>query len=86
MNTKKFLVPESIQSMAAIHIKIHEEKNEYQFRIADCNRTVKIWGNTHNREALQEGIDKMISIIEMAEAMKAELENRLNQLTPGAIK
>jgi hypothetical protein len=86
MNTKKFLVADSIQSMAAIHVKIHEDKNEYQFRIADCNRTVKIWGNTHNRECLQEGIDKMTSIIEMAEIMKAELENRLKLLTPGEIK
>ncbi len=75
LNAKRFLVPNSITSMAAVHIKTYEsgDRSEYQFRLADCNRTVKIWGKLDDPEQIQEGIEKMQAIIQAATALKDRL-------------
>ena len=72
LNKKKFLVPDSILSMAAVHIKVHNttERREYQMRISDCNGAIKLWGSIDSNEALEEGIEKMDSIISAAMELK----------------
>lgn len=77
INEKTFLVPNSIRTMAAVHIKIHEDRQEYQMRIADCNNAIKLWGKTDSKEQLQEGVEKLSNLIIAAEKLKDELHKRL---------
>lgn len=64
INDKEFLAKNSITSMAAIHIKTYEdERQEYRFRISDCNQTAKIWGKINDSQQLAEGIETMETII-----------------------
>lgn len=79
VNHKIFLAPNSLESMAAVHVKIKPD-NTYQLRISDCNRTIKIWGNTDSKAGLVEGIEKMRHLRQMAEVMEGELHLLLTQL------
>jgi hypothetical protein len=66
--------------MAAAHIKLYnsEERKEYQMRISDCNKTIKLWGYL-SEEGLEQGIEKMSNLIALANELKTELTFLLNQ-------
>jgi len=74
LNKKTFLAPNSIKSMAAVHIKIYdnEDRQEYQMRISDCKNSIKLWGGL-GKDDLKEGIEKMNSIMSACFELKKEL-------------
>lgn len=81
LNKKLFLAPDSIRSMAAVHIKVYDnnERKEYQMRISDCNNSIKLWGNL-DKESIKEGIDKMNNLMSACFELKKELLEKYNQI------
>lgn len=75
-NRKVFLLPNAINSMAATHAKVYEDRKEYQFRVSDCNSAIKLWGKTETVEDLLEGHSKLTKLAEEAR----ELANHLLRL------
>lgn len=73
---KKFLVVESMSSMASIHCKI-KESGEYQIRIADCNRTIKLWGDLNSEQDCKEVFEKINTLQTQLELFKNELKLKL---------
>lgn len=73
-NEKRFLAPESIRSMAAVHAKI-KPCGEGILRISDCNRTVKIWNNINNPEERDEMIEKLSRLISTIERFRDAVVN-----------
>jgi hypothetical protein len=76
-NKKGFLLPNSILSMAAYHAKIHEHpRNEYQFRLSDCNNTIKLWGKLESLEDAKESIKKLKALSDAANKLAEEISNQ----------
>lgn len=80
INEKIFLLPDSIKSMAAVHIKIHEDRSQYQIRISDCNDTVKLWGGVDDEQELIDGIEKLSNLAKMSRTLQEELQERLDKM------
>jgi len=80
LNKKKFLLPEGINSMAACHIKVYDsdDRKEYQMRISDCNKSIKLWGDLSDK-GIEEGVEKMNNLINMANELRSELIHIQNQ-------
>ena len=80
MNKKIFLLPNSITSMAAAHAKIYEDKKEYVLRVSDCHNSIKLWGKTDTEQAINEGIEKLENLINVAAELKQVLKGKEKQL------
>lgn len=76
MNKKIFLAPNSIKSMAAAHAKIYQDKKEYVLRVSDCHNSIKLWGKTDTEEGINEGIEKLENLINLAAELKQVLEDK----------
>lgn len=74
-NSKKFLAPESITSMAAIHCKI-KKCGEITIRISDCNNSIKLWNKLENKSEISEFLQKMDSLLKEIQNLKDELKER----------
>lgn len=74
-NQKFFLLPGSITSMAAVHIKVYNnpQRKEYQMRISDCNNAIKLWGGISTYDELEDGIQKLSNLIDAASILKKQL-------------
>ena len=75
-NRKIFLVPESINSMAAIFTKIYKTGIAI-IRISDCNRTIKLWNDLNDPEQVKEFLQKINSIQKELELLKEEVQLKL---------
>lgn len=75
-NRKKFLAPDSILSMAAIHTKIKPD-GEASIRISDCNRSIKIWNDLNDKKQTKEMITKIESLITGLTEFKKEVEIKI---------
>jgi len=60
-NKKAFLLPESINSMAAYHAKIDKD-GICKFTIHDCNGSVRLWNDLNTKEGIDESIEKFKKI------------------------
>lgn len=72
-NRKKFLAPDSILSMAAIHTKIKPD-GEASIRISDCNRSIKIWNDLNDKKQTKEMLLKLDSLISVLSDFRKEVE------------
>ena len=72
-NKKKFLAPDSILSMAAIHTKI-KHNGEASIRISDCNRSIKIWNDLNDKNQTKEMLLKLDSLISVLSDFRKEVE------------
>lgn len=60
-NEKKFLAPNSINSMSAIHCKHYDEDDRAIVRIGDCHNTMRIWNHLYDgKEDMLIKIDTLI--------------------------
>jgi hypothetical protein len=57
-NEKGFLLPDSIQSMAAYHMKIKPDGIAV-FRIHDCNGGIRLWNDLTKPEEVHEMCEKL---------------------------
>lgn len=86
-NQKKFLAPESIRSMAAVHAKILSDGTAI-LRVSDCNTSVRIWNDFNSKEGKLEMIEKLDVLIEQLFEFKKEVISRChkNIFTPTEIQ
>lgn len=75
-NKKKFLAPDSILSMAAIHTKIKPD-GEASIRISDCNRSIKIWNDLNDKKQTKEMLLKIDSLIGVLTSFREEVEIKI---------
>lgn len=75
-NRKKFLAPDSILSMAAIHTKIKPD-GEASIRISDCNRSIKIWNDLNDKKQTKEMLLKIDSLIGVLTSFREEVEIKI---------
>ena len=75
-NQKRFLVPNSIRSMAVIFTKIHKDGTAI-IRISDCNRTIKLWNNLNEPEEVHEMMTKIETLQIELEKFKQEVKIKL---------
>jgi len=68
-NKKNFLLPKSINSMAAYHAKVYED-GTYRFRIHDCITGVCLRGDLNTNEGVQEAYNKAEALIEGLQGFK----------------
>ena len=61
-NDKSFLLPDSINSMAAYHAKVYED-GTYRFRIHDCITGVCFRGDLKTKEGVTEAYSKATQLI-----------------------
>lgn len=71
-NSKIFLAPDSILSMAVIHTKI-KKCGEAQIRISDCNSTIKLWNDINNRDQVKEMLTKIDNLKIQLELFKKQV-------------
>jgi hypothetical protein len=57
-NEKDFLVPGSIDSMAAYHAIVRPD-GQYRFRIHDCLTSIRLHGNAADPQSAAEGVQKL---------------------------
>lgn len=84
-NRKAFLAPESILSMAAIHIKVKPD-GDAVIRISDCNRTIRIWNNLNTKEGKNEIIQKLDVLISELSDFRRDMHIRNGKPYPYKIK
>lgn len=60
-NKKAFLLPDSINSMAAFHAKLFED-GKYIFRIHDCLTGVRLTGQLYEEKDFIEAEQKLIAL------------------------
>lgn len=75
-NQKKFLTPESIRSMAAVHAKILSDGTAI-LRVSDCNTSVRIWNDFNNKEEVKEMLLKVESLRDVLYDFQEEIKSRL---------
>ena len=75
-NQKKFLAPESIRSMAAVHAKILSDGTAI-LRVSDCNTSVRIWNDFNNKEEIKEMLLKVESLRDALYDFQEEIKSRL---------
>lgn len=71
-NSKIFLAPDSILSMAVIHTKI-KKCGEAQIRISDCNNTIKLWNDINETKQVKEMLTKIDNIQSQLELFKKQV-------------
>jgi hypothetical protein len=71
-NQKAFLVPTSINSLAAIHCKI-DDKGIAKVTISDCNNSMRIWNDFNTNEGKREMVEKLDTLIIHLQKFKAEV-------------
>lgn len=57
-NKKAFLLPGSIDSMAAYHAIVRPD-GQYRFRIHDCLTSIRLHGNVTDPESAADGVKKL---------------------------
>ncbi len=72
-NSKIFLVPESINSMAAIFTKIYKSGIAI-IRISDCNNTIKLWNDLNDPDEVVEMMTKITNVQNELEKFKQEIK------------
>lgn len=68
-NMKGFLLPESINSMAAYHAKLFasgHRSGEYMFRIHDCNAGIRLTGKLDTESDIKEAKEKLLELANAA--------------------
>lgn len=75
-NAKRFLAPQSIRSMAAVHTKILKDGTAI-LRISDCNNSVRIWNDFNSRFEKKEMLEKVTNLISHLELFKKEIKERI---------
>lgn len=75
-NSKRFLAPASIRSMAAIHTKILSDGTAI-VRISDCNNSARIWNDFNSTEEKKEMLEKVTNLISHLELFKKEIKERI---------
>ena len=79
-NKKGFLAPESIKSMSSYHAKIQED-GEYEFRIHDCVRGIRLIGNVIDLDDIKEAIHKLETLSKAAGEFAEFIKNNYLQTT-----
>lgn len=75
-NSKRFLAPGSIRSMAAIHTKILADGTAI-VRISDCNNSTRIWNDFNSSEEKKEMLEKVENLISHLKLFKQEIKERI---------
>lgn len=73
-NKKQFLLPDGINSMAAVQTKIHEDGRAV-LRISDCHQSIKIWNNINNENERDDMIEKLSRLQTAIEELKIAVLN-----------
>lgn len=76
-NKKSFLAPESINSMAAIFTKIHEDGIAV-IRISDCHNSIKIWNDLNDQKQVYEMLQKVNVLIAKLMEFREEVKLKIN--------
>ena len=78
-NKKAFLLPDSINSMAAYHTKVYED-GTYRLRIHDCITGVCLRGDLNTKEGVIEAYNKAVALIEGLQGFKDFIfDNHINK-------
>lgn len=76
---KRFLAPNSLLSMSAIHAKI-KPCGEAQIRISDCNNTIKIWNDLNDKKQVAEMLEKTDNLIKVLTQFRSEVKIKSNTI------
>jgi hypothetical protein len=76
-NEKAFLVPTSINSMAAIFTKVHADGTAV-IRISDCHNSIKLWNDLNDDKQVIEMLQKCNTIISKLEDFRDRVKSKLN--------
>ena len=71
-NHKRFLAPNSINSMAMVFTKIYKTGIAI-IRISDCNKTIKLWNDLNDKKQVSEMLEKIDNLQQALVALRAEV-------------
>ena len=80
-NKKAFLLPDSINSMAAYHAKLFPD-GRYMFRIHDCNTGIRLIGELKKEQDLIDAANKLNELAAAAARFANHFERLRDEIYP----
>lgn len=72
-NRKKFLAENSINSMSAIHCKIHNDDKAI-IRVSDCHNSIRLWNEINTPEGRAEMMQKIDTMMQELNAIRTYIQ------------